>query len=154
MLFHFNHGLQLWENNMKKSLILISVLAAAVLIFAACGDSDLDPVDDPNVVAAGDIISVEYTGRLSNGEVFDSSEGRAPLEFVAGGGQMIPGFDEAVLGMRLDEEKTVEIPAAEAYGETGAQDPMTGEYIIPPNEDITFDIKVVSIRKANADGTE
>ncbi|MEP0987619.1 peptidylprolyl isomerase [Ekhidna sp.] len=66
---------------------------------------------------ANDKVKVHYTGKLTSGEVFDSSEGREPLEFTVGGGQMIKGFDEAVNGMAIDEKKTVEIPSAEAYGE-------------------------------------
>lgn len=60
---------------------------------------------------------MHYHGKLTNGETFDSSEGRAPLEFVVGAGMMIKGFDDAVLGMQQGEKKTVQIPAAEAYGE-------------------------------------
>ena len=66
---------------------------------------------------ANDKVKVHYTGKLTSGEVFDSSEGRDPLEFTVGGGQMIKGFDEAVSGMGLNEKKTVTIPSAEAYGE-------------------------------------
>lgn len=64
-----------------------------------------------------DKVQVHYTGKLTTGEVFDSSEGREPLAFTVGGGQMIKGFDEAVNGMELNEKKTVTIPAEEAYGE-------------------------------------
>lgn len=64
-----------------------------------------------------DKVKVHYTGKLTSGEIFDSSEGRAPLEFTVGGGQMIKGFDEAVNGMEVNEEKTVTIPSKEAYGE-------------------------------------
>ncbi|MEP5614400.1 MAG: peptidylprolyl isomerase [Cyclobacteriaceae bacterium] len=66
---------------------------------------------------ANDNVKVHYTGKLTTGEVFDSSEGREPLAFTVGGGQMIKGFDEAVDGMGLNEKKTVTIVAAEAYGE-------------------------------------
>lgn len=64
-----------------------------------------------------DNISVHYTGTLSNGEVFDSSVNREPLAFTVGAGQMIAGFDSAVVGMELNEKKSVTIPANEAYGE-------------------------------------
>lgn len=64
-----------------------------------------------------DTVKVHYTGTLSNGEVFDSSREREPLEFTVGGGQMIAGFDAAVDGMALDEVKEVTIAAADAYGE-------------------------------------
>ncbi len=65
----------------------------------------------------GDSVKIHYTGKFDDGEVFDSSIEREPLEFTLGEGQVIPGFDNAVEGMQTDEEKTVRIPAAEAYGE-------------------------------------
>lgn len=64
----------------------------------------------------GDKVKVHYQGRLTNGETFDSSEGRAPLEFEVGGGMVIKGFDDGVTGMAVGEKKTVNIPFAEAYG--------------------------------------
>lgn len=65
----------------------------------------------------GNRVQVHYTGRLKSGEVFDSSRGKQPLEFEVGGGMMIAGFDKAVNGMQVGDQKTVEIPSAEAYGE-------------------------------------
>ncbi len=62
-------------------------------------------------------VRVHYKGTLSNGEVFDSSEGREPLEFTIGTGQVIPGFEKGVEGMKVNESKTIQIPASEAYGE-------------------------------------
>ncbi len=67
--------------------------------------------------ATGDTVRIHYTGTLSTGEVFDSSEGREPLEFALGSGQVIPGFDAGVTGMEPGQSKRVTIPAAEAYGE-------------------------------------
>ncbi len=66
---------------------------------------------------SGDTVRVHYTGTLDSGEVFDSSEGREPLEFTVGSGQVIPGFDQAVAGMEVGESREVRIPAEEAYGE-------------------------------------
>ena len=66
---------------------------------------------------AGDTVKIHYTGTLEDGSTFDSSQGREPLEFELGSGQVIPGFDNAVDGMTVGEKKTVNIPAAEAYGE-------------------------------------
>ncbi|GAB5522413.1 MAG: peptidylprolyl isomerase [Roseivirga sp.] len=65
---------------------------------------------------AGDKVKVHYTGRLKDGTQFDSSAGRAPLEFEVGAGMMIKGFDAAVNGMAVGDKVTAEIPAAEAYG--------------------------------------
>jgi peptidylprolyl isomerase len=64
----------------------------------------------------GDTVHVHYTGRLDDGTVFDSSEGRDPLAFTVGSGQVIPGFDEAVAGMSPGDTKTVRIEVDEAYG--------------------------------------
>jgi peptidylprolyl isomerase len=65
----------------------------------------------------GDRVRVHYTGKLDDGEVFDSSREREPLEFQVGGGQVIAGFDEAIRGMSPGDEKTVRIPPDEAYGQ-------------------------------------
>ncbi|MFC2010036.1 peptidylprolyl isomerase [Chloroflexota bacterium] len=64
----------------------------------------------------GDTVKVHYTGTLDDGTQFDSSVGGDPLEFTLGGQQMILGFEQAVLGMKVGESKTVTIPAADAYG--------------------------------------
>ncbi|WP_432822634.1 FKBP-type peptidyl-prolyl cis-trans isomerase [Trichloromonas sp.] len=67
-------------------------------------------------VKDGDTVKVHYTGTLEDGTVFDSSEGRDPLEFTLGQGQLIAGFEKTVLGMTAGESRTVKIPAEEAYG--------------------------------------
>ena len=68
-------------------------------------------------VQTGDTVSVHYHGKLTDGATFDSSEGREPLQFTAGTGQVIKGFDDAVLNMTVGEKKTVHIPVGEAYGQ-------------------------------------
>lgn len=65
---------------------------------------------------SGDTVRIHYTGKLEDGTPFDSSEGRDPLEFALGGGQVIPGFDNAVEGMAVGEKKSVTVPPEEAYG--------------------------------------
>lgn len=90
-------------------------------------------------VKAGDTIRIHYTGTLADGTMFDSSEGRAPLEFTVGSGQIIPGLDRAMPGMAVGDSKTVQIPAEHAYG---AHDPA-GLQAIPREgipEDIPLDI--------------
>jgi len=64
----------------------------------------------------GDSVKIHYKGSLEDGTVFDSSEGRDPLGFTIGSGQVIPGFEEAVLGMSAGEAKSVLIPVDKAYG--------------------------------------
>ncbi|MCY7350510.1 MAG: peptidylprolyl isomerase [Cytophagaceae bacterium] len=65
---------------------------------------------------SGDTVQVHYTGRLNDGTIFDSSEGRDPLEFQLGSGMVIAGFDAGITGMSVGEKKTVNIPVEEAYG--------------------------------------
>jgi len=79
-------------------------------------------------VQTGDTVSVHYHGKLTDGATFDSSEGREPLQFTAGTGQVIKGFDDAVLNMTVGEKKTVHIPVGEAYGHRN--DDMIMEYPI------------------------
>ncbi|MEX2597892.1 MAG: peptidylprolyl isomerase [Salibacteraceae bacterium] len=69
------------------------------------------------VVEENNNVSLHYTGTLNNGEKFDSSEGREPLTFEVGSGQVIPGFDKAVRGMKMEESKKFTIPSDEAYGD-------------------------------------
>lgn len=68
-------------------------------------------------VKSGDKVRVHYHGKLRSGETFDSSEGREPLEFTVGSGQVIKGFDNGVTGMQVGDKKTVEIPVDDAYGQ-------------------------------------
>ncbi len=68
------------------------------------------------VAAKGNTVKIHYTGTLDNGSIFDTSEGREPLEFTIGSGQVIAGFDEAVSGMAVGEKKHVKIPVHKAYG--------------------------------------
>lgn len=69
----------------------------------------------------GDTVRVHYTGTLSDGSTFDSSEGRDPIEFALGEGSVIPGFETAVAELEVGESVTVTIPAADAYGEHEAE---------------------------------
>jgi FKBP-type peptidyl-prolyl cis-trans isomerase len=91
----------------------------------------------------GKKVSVHYTGKLLDGTVFDSSEGREPLEFVLGGG-MIPGFTEGLLLMREGGKATLVLPSALAYGERGAGGKIT------PFTPIVFDVELVKVADAEA----
>lgn len=88
-------------------------------------------------VKQGDVVKVHYTGKLVSGDKFDSSEGREPLEFTVGAGQMIKGFDAAMPGMEVGDKKTVNIPAADAYGE---KDPTA--IIEFPKDNVPADMKL------------
>ena len=88
-------------------------------------------------VKSGDKIKVHYHGKLNDGETFDSSEGRDPLEFEVGSGMVIKGFDDWVTGMSVGEKKTINIPFAEAYG------PVNPEMIIEmPKDRFPEDMKL------------
>ena len=91
----------------NRYLVLPVILLLVGVMMSGCSTK---------VAKDGDIVDVHYTGTLEDGSEFDSSEGRDPLQFTLGAGQMIPGFERAVYGMKVGETKTVTIPAAEAYG--------------------------------------
>lgn len=74
---------------------------------------------------SGDTVRINYTGKLTDGTQFDSSEGREPLEFTLGSGQIISGLDREVEGMKVGDKQTVTVPAAEAYGDHDAQKVQT-----------------------------
>lgn len=67
-------------------------------------------------VKTGDTVRIHYTGTLLDGSTFDSSDGRDPLEFEVGSGQIIAGLDSAILGMVVGDKKTVNVPCDQAYG--------------------------------------
>lgn len=84
----------------------------------------------------GDTVSVHYTGRLADGEVFDSSEGHEPLSFVVGAKQVIEGFENGVMGMSVGDKKTIEIKSDEAYGER-----IEGLAQAVPRESLRMDVE-------------
>ncbi|MFO7758786.1 MAG: peptidylprolyl isomerase [Roseovarius sp.] len=86
-------------------------------------------------VKSGDTVRVHYKGTLTDGQTFDSSEGRDPLEFTVGSGQIIPGLEAAVEGMTVGDKKTVEVPVDQAYGQP---DPNAQQAV--PRGDIPEDI--------------
>jgi peptidylprolyl isomerase len=90
-----------------------------------------------SVVKNGDNVKVHYTGKLVNGEQFDSSAGREPLEFTVGAGMMIKGFDDAMPGMKLGEKKTINIAPEDGYGERNPQ-----AIIEFPKEQVPADMKL------------
>ena len=101
-------------------------------------------------VKIGDVVKVHYTGKLINGETFDSSENREPLEFTVGAGMMIQGFDAAMPGMSVGDKKTVNISPAEGYGE---KDPTA--IIEFPKENVPEDMKLepgMSLTLTNQEG--
>ena len=128
-----------------------------VLLLAACGgDSSSSPTLPDNTggittlqvedlvvgtgatAASGDTVTVNYTGTLLNGTVFDTSVGKTPLTFRLGANAVIPGFDQGVTGMKVGGKRRLTIPPSLAYG-------ASGNGPIPPNSTIKFDVDLLSI---------
>jgi peptidylprolyl isomerase len=97
----------------KKKQLQYGLLAGAGVVIVAIL---LLVVFNPFVAKAGDTVNVYYTGTLDDGTVFDSNVNGTPLTFTVGKGMVIPGFEEAVIGMAVNNEKTVRIPPEKAYG--------------------------------------
>jgi FKBP-type peptidyl-prolyl cis-trans isomerase FkpA len=97
---------------------------------------------------SGENAEVQYTGWLqSNGSMFDSSRqpGRTSFTFQIGQGQVIPGWEEGLLGMKIGGKRCLRIPGALAYGAQGQTNPQTGAVTIPPNATLVFEIELVSL---------
>ncbi len=93
------------------------------------------------VAKNGDIVSVHYVGTLENGTKFDSSVDRGvPFEFTLGAGQVIPGWEIGVEGMKVGEKRKLTIPSLLAYGERGAGN------VIPPNATLIFEVELLGIK--------
>ena len=92
---------------------------------------------------AGNKVKVHYTGKLDNGDIFDSSAGREPLEFEIGGGMVIKGFDDGVTGMEVGEKKTIRIEAGDAYGEVREDLVLKAERAqIPPEIELEIGLQL------------
>ena len=88
----------------------------------------------------GDNISVDYTGMLTDGKVFDSSVGRAPFTLTLGAGQVIKGWEQGLLGMKVGEKRKLTIPSDLAYGKSGYPG------AIPPDATLIFDVELKAIK--------
>ncbi|MCL5427616.1 MAG: FKBP-type peptidyl-prolyl cis-trans isomerase [Candidatus Marsarchaeota archaeon] len=95
---------------------LVAVVAAVIVVIAAAYVAFASGIGMQRV-AVGDMVSVYYTGSFTNGTVFSSNVGGQPLNFTVGANEVIPGFDSAVIGMGINQSKTVTIPVNEAYGQ-------------------------------------
>jgi len=136
--------------------IMTGIMLMAFLAVFACNEeknevkmkSGLIIVD--NVVGEGleaekfDILTVNYTGKLEDGTVFDSSKnpGRDPFRFTVGAGQVIQGWEEGFIGMKIGGTRTLTIPSEMGYGARGAGD------LIPPNATLIFEIELLEVDKA------
>jgi FKBP-type peptidyl-prolyl cis-trans isomerase len=114
---------------------------------------EVKQMTEPQTARAGDIVWIHYTGRLqSNGQKFDSSHDRTdpqtgltvPIYFVLGKGQVIKGWDEGLVGMKVGDKRQLIIPPKLGYGEKGSSG---GE--IPPNATLVFDVELVGLYRGD-----
>lgn len=120
-------------------------LVAVCCLFTGCGPAETvhwtDTVQGKGETATlGKTISVEYTGKLKNGIVFDSNVGGVPFTFTIGQGQVIRGWDQGLIDMKVGGERDLEVPSSLAYG---ANSPSP---LIPANADLDFHIKLLSVK--------
>jgi peptidylprolyl isomerase len=139
--------------------ILICILTAACLFSAvmlsACGSV---------VAKEGDTVQVDYTLSFSDGTVYQTTVGKKPIEFVIGKGSMLADFEEAVIGMKVGDSKTITIPVANAYGEyredliitikrsqiQGGENIEVGDYLsVTDGSGRTSQVKVVAVSDTN-----
>lgn len=117
----------------KSATTYVIILVIAVIVVAAAA---YFLAANRTVAKAGDTVGVYYTGSLDNGTVFDSNmNSTTPLEFTLGAGKMIPGFDKAVTGMAVGEEKTVKLAPDEAYG------PYYPDFVVTVNRSVNFSVE-------------
>ena len=99
---------------------------------------DLKPGKGP-AARSGQRVTVNYVGKLTNGSIFDSTAGKAPFVFTLGGGQVIQGWDQGLMGMKVGGKRKLVIPPALGYGERGAP-PQ-----IPPGATLVFEIDLLKV---------
>ena len=141
----------------EENVVLCSTATSSVITSTttgAVGDtakSDINKnnltkkMDTEKVSKVGDTLTVNYVGTLENGTKFDSSVDRGvPFTFIVGIGQVIRGWDEGMLGMKVGEKKHLVIPGEKAYGPRGIPDGKGG-YVIPPNATLIFDVEMLGI---------
>lgn len=123
----------------------LAALLLAVTVFQADGKLQIKDVKvGPGAVAkSGDMITVNYTGKLTNGKVFDTSKkpGGQPFTFTLGKGQVITGWDNGLVGMKVGGRRTLTIPPDMGYGSAGAPPD------IPANATLVFDVELIRIEK-------
>ena len=112
---------------LKKLLLLVLLLLMGV---------NQSQAKKPATAQNGLTVKVDYTGKLTDGRVFDSSKGGEPLTFVVGGGKLLPKFEDAVRGMKIGQEKMITIRAKEAYGDYDKE-----KIIEVPTSKVPLDIK-------------
>jgi FKBP-type peptidyl-prolyl cis-trans isomerase len=146
------------EQKKEMSLVLavvICLLFLGVLIFISINKKttmDTKSADEgvelsqSETAQAGDVVAMNYTGRLEDGTVFDSNvdpkfQHVEPFIFNLGAGQVIPGWDKGIVGMKVGDKKTLTIAPEDAYGPSGVPG------VIPPNSTLVFEVELLAIKK-------
>ena len=144
------------ENKKEMNIVLASFICFAfvgVIVFISVNkkigmdsNNNGSELSSGRTAQAGDMVAMGYTGKLEDGTVFDSNLDPKfghvqPFIFTLGAGQVIPGWDKAIVGMKEGEKKTLVVPPEEAYGEEG----IPG--VIPPNATLTFEVELLAIKK-------
>ena len=136
-------GLVLFENPIGSGLNINSQAQTATPIAQNAGN---DAVVAADVVVgagaeaiSGKTVSVNYTGKFTSGQVFDTNIGKAPFEFVLGSGQVIPGFDKGLEGMKAGGKRVITVPPSAAYGSQ-----QVGP--IPANSTLVFEVELLSVK--------
>src|SRR3989344_8115231 len=135
------------ENINMTVWFLIGVVVVVVLIFITVNKKDNTQMVEQNIATAkaGDTVSMNYTGRLADGTIFDSNVDPKfghvePFVFTLGAGRVIAGWDEGIVGMKVGDKKTLVVPPEKAYG-PNAYGP------IPGNSTLTFEVELLLINK-------
>ncbi len=132
---------------MKKNIIiwfLVVIAVVAALVYITINSKNT--MTEEKVAKAGDIVSMNYTGTLDDGTVFDSNvdpkfKHVEPFVFTLGSGQVIAGWDKGIVGMKVGEKKILKIAPEDAYGAAG----IPG--IIPPNSALNFEVELLQIKQ-------
>lgn len=130
-------------------VVVICLVLVGVLVFISVNNKE-DMAENNNVVLeegvakVGDVVSMNYTGRLQDGTVFDSNidpkfNHVEPFFFTLGAGQVIAGWDKGIIGMKAGEKKTLTIAPEDGYGVNGAGN------VIPPNATLIFEVELLKI---------
>lgn len=133
------------EKKKDMNIVVSSIICLALVGFLTfITVNKKENMNSNDVAKAGDEVSMNYTGKLKNGTVFDSNvdpkfQHVEPFVFTLGAGDVIPGWDKGIVGMRVGEKKTLTIAPDDAYGMAGRPP------IIPPNSTLVFDVELVSI---------
>jgi FKBP-type peptidyl-prolyl cis-trans isomerase len=147
------------ENKKDMNIVVSSFICLALVVFLIFISLNTKENMNPNnaidtsgatqgesVAQVGDKVSMNYTGRLQDGTVFDSNvdpkfQHVKPFVFTLGAGQVIPGWDKGIVGMKVGEKKTLTVAPEDAYGANGVPG------VIPPNSTLIFDVELISINK-------